>query len=140
LERRKNFPLKVYYADTDSAGIVYYGTYMRWMEIGRCEFFGQLGFDLAEHHEEGSILVVANANLNYKKPARLGEFLDMNVWITEISPMTLKFNYQFLKTESNGVKTILVDAQTLMVCVDRKDLQLQAVPLKLISALEPYAN
>lgn len=134
------FPLKVYYADTDSAGIVYYGTYMRWMEMGRCEFFSHQGFDLAQGQEAGVILVVARANLNYQRPARLGDSLQMAIWVTELTGLSFKFNYRFLKSGEPADPTALVEAQTLMVCVETRDFRLQPLPPQAISILEPYAD
>ncbi len=140
MENTKIFPIKVYYADTDSAGIVYYGTYMRWMEMGRCEFFSQLGFDLAQQDQEGLILVVARANLNYQRPGRLGDLLQMAIWVTELTGFSFKFNYKFLRQEGQEEPVSLVEAHTLMVCVDRKDYRLQPLPSRAIPLLEHYAS
>lgn len=128
LGHREIFPLKVYYADTDCAGIVYYGTYMRWMEMGRCEFFNQHGIALSGQHEDG-ILVVARANLTYQKPARLGELLHMVVWVTEVTGLSFKFNYQFVRPNAEE-ETLLVEAHTLMLCVDSRDFRFQPLPQK----------
>lgn len=134
------FPLKVYYADTDAAGIVYYGTYMRWMEMGRCEFFDRGGIDIPKLQAEGFILVVARANLTYHKPARLGDSLEMAISIRELTGLSFKFNYQFLRQEATQEYTSIVEADTLMVCVDSQNFQLQSLPEKIILMLEPYSK
>jgi acyl-CoA thioester hydrolase len=136
MPNRTRFPLKVYYADTDSAGIVYYGTYMRWMEMGRCEFFGQYGIDLSQQQDAGLILVVARANLTYQRPARLGDSLIMDIWVSEVSGLSFKFNYQFLRSGTAEETPPLVEAQTLMVCVDSQDFRLQSLPPKMQAILE----
>ncbi len=133
-------PLRVYYADTDSAGIVYYGTYMRWMELGRCEFFSHYGFDLSAKQEEGVILVVARATLNYQRPARLGQYLNMVIWVTEVSGFSFKFNYQFLHHQEGAAETPLVDAQTMMVSVGTHDFKLQPIPEPAATMLKQVAE
>lgn len=129
------FPIRVYYADTDSAGIVYYATYMRWMEVGRCEFFRQRGLPLDQYQQEGTILVVARATLNYKRPARLGEMLHLDIWPTDLTSLSFQFNYQFLLAEGAGEPGLLVEATTLMVCVSAQDFSLTSVSESLRQAL-----
>jgi acyl-CoA thioester hydrolase len=134
------FPFKVYYADTDAAGIVYYGTYMRWMEMGRCEFFDRGGIDIPKLQEEGFILVVARANLTYHKPARLGDLLQMKIWISELTGLSFKFNYQFLRQEAIEEPTSIVEAYTLMVCVDSQNFQLQSLPEPITQMLDKHTK
>jgi len=64
--------IRVRYAETDQMGVVYYGNYFTWFEIGRVELCRQIGFEYKKMEiEDDSFLVVAEANCRYKRPARL---------------------------------------------------------------------
>ena len=66
------FPLRVYYEDTDAAGVVYYANYLKFMERARTEWLAALGFDLAEFEQShGVLFVVARMEIEYRAPARL---------------------------------------------------------------------
>ena len=71
-----SFPVRVYYEDTDTAGIVYYANYLRYLERGRTEWLRALGvaqLQLAE--ETGIVFAVRSLNIEYLKPARLDDAL-----------------------------------------------------------------
>jgi|GEM_PF-5171628 len=61
--------IRVRYAETDQMGVVYYGNYFTWFEIGRVELCRQLGFEYRRMEaEDDSFLVVAEARCRYKRP------------------------------------------------------------------------
>ena len=58
--------IRVYYADTDAYGVVWHGSYLRWMEAGRIEFTDKiLGLDLKKMQDEGIVLPVVDINIKY---------------------------------------------------------------------------
>ncbi|HKD63892.1 MAG TPA: thioesterase family protein [Candidatus Acidoferrales bacterium] len=66
--------IRVRYAETDQMGVVYYGNYFTWFEIGRVELWRQIGFEYKKMEiEDDSFLVVAEANCRYKRPARFDD-------------------------------------------------------------------
>ena len=74
LEHR--FALTVYFEDTDTAGVVYYANYLRFMERARSDMIRAVGVDQNEVlREGGGAYYVAECNIRYLKPARLGEDL-----------------------------------------------------------------
>jgi len=129
------FPLKVYYADTDSGGLVYYATYMRWMEMSRSEYFTRMGVDLRKQQQEGKIYVVAKAQLTYLKPGQYADLINLVVNISDVSLASFKFEYQFLRPEPNGTTTTLVEATTQMVCVSTGDFRMQPIPPQSLALL-----
>ena len=71
-----HFALSVYFEDTDAAGIVYYANYLRFMERARSDMIRAAGVDqVAELQASGSAYAVAEVNIRYLKPARLGDDL-----------------------------------------------------------------
>ena len=71
-----SFPVRVYYEDTDTAGVVYYANYLRYLERGRTEWLRALGVEqLGLALEAGLVFAVRSLNIEYLKPARLDDQL-----------------------------------------------------------------
>ena len=77
-------PLRVYYEDTDSGGVVYYANYLRFMERARTEWLRALGFE-QDHliRDEGILFAVRSASLEYHRPARFNDQLLVGVRLAE---------------------------------------------------------
>ena len=72
------FALTVYFEDTDTAGVVYYANYLRFMERARSDMIRALGIDQqALLREGGDAYYVADVHIRYLKPARLGDDLQV---------------------------------------------------------------
>jgi len=84
-------PLRVYYEDTDAAGIVYYANYLRFAERGRTEMLGKAGIHLRDLKESDKLdFAIRHAEVDYFKPARLNDFLEVRTWVTEVKGASLK--------------------------------------------------
>ena len=74
------WPVRVYYEDTDIGGVVYYANYLKFFERARTEWLRSFGLNqdkLAQ--EEGLIFVVRRALLDFVRPARLDDMLEVTV-------------------------------------------------------------
>ncbi len=70
------FALTVYFEDTDTAGVVYYANYLKYMERARSDMIRAAGVDqVAMHHDGGGVYAVAELAIRYLAPARLGDDL-----------------------------------------------------------------
>lgn len=121
---------KMYYHDTDAGGVVYYGSYLKHLEEGRNEYCLSRGIDLVEYAANGVIFPVAHLELDYKRPARYGDTVQIFNRVDKIGRCSLDF-YQEIKRG----ETILVIAKTLWVCVN-KDMKPQAIPDKMRQAIQ----
>ena len=72
---KHEFEQKVFYSDTDAYGVVWHGSYLRWMEMGRVELCEKAGYSLTKLFEDDVTLPVAEINVRYKSPAKLEENL-----------------------------------------------------------------
>ena len=72
---RVTVPMEVYYFDTDSARVVNNIAYLRWVEVARTHLGAALGLSLSEMDRTGFVPVVARTEIDYLKPARLGDAL-----------------------------------------------------------------
>ncbi|HET9810418.1 MAG TPA: YbgC/FadM family acyl-CoA thioesterase [Sphingomicrobium sp.] len=74
--REHHFALTVYFEDTDTAGIVYYANYLKFMERARSDMIRAAGVDQkAELDSAGNAYAVAEVSIRYRKPAYLGDDL-----------------------------------------------------------------
>ena len=110
--------LRVYYADTDSYGVVWHGAYLRWLEAARVEFTDKiLGIDLKKLMEEGILLPLVELNIKYKQAAKLDDRLILETEIAEMRPSAIIFK-QTLKNKDTG--TVNIVGTVTCVALDTK--------------------
>ncbi len=106
---------KIYYHDTDAAGVVYYANYLKFMEEARMDFFNERGLSVTEHSGKFLFYPVKDCTIQYKKPARLGDTIDCTAQVVAISKATITFVQQ-VRNSQNG--QILTEAKITLVCVN----------------------
>ena len=80
-----HFALRVYFEDTDVAGVVYYANYLKYMERARSDMLRGAGVDQRAVLEAGQgVYVVAEANIKYRRPARLDDELVVMSEVLEV--------------------------------------------------------
>ena len=105
---------RVYYADTDAYGVVWHGTYVRWMELARVEFCRELGINFVELKSQGIMTPVTNLSIRYKSPAMIDEPLTVETYIKEIKPLTILFT-QIVKNAESGQVHIIGEVEVVAV-------------------------
>lgn len=75
---------KIYYADTDTGGVVYYANYLIYFEEARTEFLKNLGLSIKEFMDRGFLFVVVSAQLRYLFPARYGDNLLISTQVDKL--------------------------------------------------------
>jgi acyl-CoA thioester hydrolase len=109
--------VRVRYAETDQMGVVYYGNYFIWFEIGRVELCRQLGFEYKRMEtEDDSFIVVADAHCRYKRPARFDDLLVIRTKVSESQRRTVRFDYEIIDQASGE---LLATGDTIHVICDR---------------------
>lgn len=73
------------YAETDQMGVVYYGNYAQYFEVGRVEAIRNLGFSYKQMEEEGIMLPVTELNIKYLRPAKYDELLSIHTTIRALT-------------------------------------------------------
>lgn len=91
--------IRVRYEETDQMGMVYYGNYFVWFEVGRTELFRKFGFPYTVMEENGIYLPVAEAHCNYKKSAKYDDEVRIFTEIASLSPARMVFSYKVLNPE-----------------------------------------
>lgn len=110
--------IRVRYAETDQMGVVYYGNYFTWFEVGRVELCRQLGFEYrAMEKEDDSFIVVAEAYCRYKRPAKFDEELVVETRVLESQRRTVTFGYEIRGADR---KDLVATGSTKHVICDRR--------------------
>jgi acyl-CoA thioester hydrolase len=87
--------LRVRYAETDQMGVVYYANYLIWMEVGRVELCKARGFNYRDMEiDDGIFLAVAEANCQYRHPARYDDEVIVRTWIEKAGSRMVIFRYE----------------------------------------------
>lgn len=108
--------VRVYYEDTDLAGIVYYANYFRYIERGRTEFLRARGVDqMALKDETGVVFAVRKVTAEYLSPARMDDLLTVETSVTETGGARLRMAQRVLRDE-----TPLFEAEVEIVALGAK--------------------
>lgn len=106
--------IRVYYEDTDAAGVVYYANYAKFMERARTEWLRALGVNQRELLAQSGIqFVVRQLQLRLRQPARFNDALQVVTAIKNLRPMRVLFQQQVMR---DGV--VLAEGEIEVVCVD----------------------
>ncbi len=110
--------LRVRYAETDQMGVVYYGNYFTWFEVGRVELCRHLGFEYKQMEiEDDSLIVVAEASCRYKRPARFDDVLTVRTRVATPRRRTIRFSYEIFNQSTGDLIAI---GETLHVICERQ--------------------
>ena len=105
--------IRVYYEDTDAAGIVYYANYFRFIERGRTEFLRSLGHDQNVLMKSCIAFAVRSASAEFLKPARLDELLTVETAVISLGRAQVTFAQRILRDNE-----LLLDAKIRVACID----------------------
>jgi len=94
------FSSKVYYSDTDAYGVVWHGSYLRWLEMGRVMLCEKAGYKLSELEKEDIVLPVAELNVKYKNSAKLEDEIIIETEVIDKGRFYITFQ-QFVKDEKS---------------------------------------
>ena len=135
MARTFNWPVRVYWEDTDAGGVVYYANYLRFMERARSEWLRTLGVDQAAlARTERLQFVVVEVQVRYRKPARYDDWLAVGVTLQEWRGASLTVGQEIRRAGDGG--ELLVVATVRAACVDCESLKPKPLPAALLEELE----
>ncbi len=125
------YPVRIYYEDTDAAGLVYYVNYFKYAERARTEFLRVLGFEQERlRNDSGLIFVVRHATADYRLAGRLDDDLTVATRMTGSGAATLDLAQEIRRQEA-----ILVALEFQIACVGAGG-RPQRLPAELRTALD----
>jgi acyl-CoA thioester hydrolase len=116
--------VRVYYEDTDHAGVVYYANYLRYFERARTEWLRAHGFEqpelAAQYHV---IFVVRSVAVEYLQPARFNEVLDISVELEHVGASQITMSQRARRGDA-----LLVEARVRLACVGLPEMRPVRMP------------
>ena len=95
---KDRFHLKIYYEDTDLAGIVYYANYLKFIERARSEMFGNLNINQKKLFEGGKFFVVTDLRAKYLQPACFGDDLVVITELKKVKGASILLNQEIYRS------------------------------------------
>lgn len=126
------WPVRVYYEDTDAAGIVYHANYLKFMERARTEWLRSHGFDqggLARDH--AVVFAVTRLDVRFREPARLDDRLQVEVHVARVGRAGFDMEQRVVRDAG----TELCAAGVRIACLDAARLKPRAIPPFLLTEL-----
>ncbi|WP_312524758.1 tol-pal system-associated acyl-CoA thioesterase [Paracoccus sp. (in: a-proteobacteria)] len=125
------FETRIYYEDTDLAGLVYYANYLKFIERARSEWIRAIGIDQVALKSQGLVFVVRQLTADYLSPARYDDLLTIESRVDSLSPARLVLDQQVLRDGA-----LLFQAQVTLVCINQAGRPVR-LPAALVAAMQP---
>ncbi|WP_299406641.1 tol-pal system-associated acyl-CoA thioesterase [uncultured Roseobacter sp.] len=106
------FPIRVYYEDTDMAGIVYYANYLRYIERARSDWVREIGIDQLAMKAQGVVFAVRRIEADYIQPARFDDALDVHTALVKLTPARMIMAQKVLRGDD-----VLFTADVTIACI-----------------------
>ncbi len=128
-----SWPVRVYYEDTDSGGVVYYANYLKFFERARTELLRERGLQQDQLIAQYNIIfAVRNINVDYNKPAVFNDLLTVTTEVIEYKKASLVFK-QIISRDDG---TVLCQATCKVACLQAKELKPKAIPEFIIQQMK----
>jgi acyl-CoA thioester hydrolase len=122
------WPIRVYYEDTDAGGVVFYANYLKFYERARTEMLRAMGYEQDKLIGlEKVIFVVRSVKIDYLKPAKFNEMLQVSAIVDSIGPASVTF-----AQDINCGKRLLNQAHIKIACLDTETMRPKIIPEKLL--------
>jgi acyl-CoA thioester hydrolase len=114
--REHRFALTVYFEDTDTAGVVYYANYLKFMERARSDMIRAAGIDQAAMlRGDGSAYFVTHVDIRYRRPGRLGDDLRVVSTVEQVRASSVNIQQRVMRGDE-----LLADASVIAAFLDRE--------------------
>ena len=126
----------VRWSDVDFAGIIFYGSYVRFFEIAETELFRACGLAYKDVFDRYDIFLPRKAvHSEFFHPPRLDDRLRVATYVGRVGKTSMTLNFDVLR---DGAPALAAAGWMVLVCVDRQRLRPRPLPAALIAALAPH--
>ncbi len=126
-----SWPVRVYYEDTDAGGVVFYANYLKFFERARTEMLRSFGFEQDRLiAEDNVIFVVRSVAVDYLKPARFNEQINVSAKIVENKKTSLIFEQAATRDAE-----LLCKGMIRIACVDAESMRPKPIPVSILERL-----
>ncbi len=124
------FKQKVFYCDTDAYGVVWHGTYLRWLEMGRVFVCEKTGVKLSELENMDIVMPVAQLDIKYKQSARLDDEIIIETEISEYNKVSMTFNQRIINADT---KKLYISATVKVVAIHKDGTLYRSLPEQVLN-------
>lgn len=126
-----NWSIRVYYEDTDAGGVVFYANYLKFFERARTEMLRHFGFEQDQLIKvQNLIFVVRSVTVDYLKPARFNDLIDVTSAVIEKKKTSLIFKQSILRED-----ILLCDAEIRIACLDAQTMKPKPIPTEILEKI-----
>ena len=131
MNKEFSWPIRVYYEDTDAAGVVYHSNYLKFMERARTEWLRSIGISQTELAKEtGAIIVISEVEMKFLLPAKLDDALEVTSRLAKVSGASFMIMQTITREED-----VLCRADVKGVCLDALSFKPRRLPDQLKKGL-----
>jgi YbgC/YbaW family acyl-CoA thioester hydrolase len=134
---------RVRWGDVDAARIIFYGSYIRFFEIGETELFRAVGMPYGKVFDELDIwLPRVHLECDFHRAAQMDDLLHVSVYVGKVGKTSLRLNFEVRRKNDDGQieEALMATAHFVLVATNRTDLRPIPVPDALRTAFEPYTE
>ena len=130
---KHDFNTKVFYSDTDAYGVVWHGSYLRWLEMGRVMLCEQAGYKLSQLEDEDIVLPVAEINIKYKNSAKLEDEIVIETDVVDQGRFYITFQ-QIIKDEKSD--KVYIEATVKVIAVNKSGKLYRSLPEQVMKIVQ----
>ncbi|EGA71300.1 hypothetical protein VISI1226_13291 [Vibrio sinaloensis DSM 21326] len=123
-----DWPVTVYYEDTDAGGVVYHSNYLKFFERARTELLRTVGVSQHTLLEQNIGFVVRHMDIDFLQGARLDDQLTVKTYIAELKRASLSFCQEIV----NPAGKTLCKAMVKVACIDNEKMRPKAIPQSIV--------
>ena len=127
------FNTQVFYSDTDAYGVVWHGSYLRWLEMGRVLLCEKAGYKLSQLEREDIVLPVAEINIKYKNSAKLEDEIVVETCVVDQGRFYVTFQ-QIIKDEKSD--KVYIEATVKVVAVNKSGKLYRSLPEQVLKIVQ----
>jgi len=121
--------VRIFYEDTDTAGIVYYANYLKFFERARTEWLRAAGINQRELSDTlQRAFVVSHSAIDYHAPARLDDQLEITVMVEKLGRASVNFRQQAWRNSQNDPPALICSGLVRVGCVDTTSMRPAPLP------------
>ena len=126
-----SWPVRIYYEDTDAGGVVFYANYLKFFERARTEYLRALGFEQDRLIEDAQVIfVVRSVQVDYLKPARFNDMLEVTASVSQAKKTSFVFAQQVKRADE-----LLCQGDIRIACLDVNTMRPKAIPPEILQTL-----
>jgi acyl-CoA thioester hydrolase len=136
MSKRFTIEEHVRWSDTDRAGIIYYGQFLRFFEIAETELFRSVGLPYSDVFDRFDVwLPRVQIHFDFRKPLLLDDLIEVSAYVGRFGNKSLTLRFEVNK---KGDTDLVAEGHVVLACVSRASFNSVSVPPEIIQALQPY--